>query len=58
VRLRDSQRYVQLATAGLSLFDAARDVAAHRSDWVPLLGWLLRRPSSAASGHAAPEATV
>lgn len=58
VRLRDSQRYVQLAAAGLSLFDAARDVAAHRSDWVPLLGWLLRRPPAGATALAAPEAAV
>lgn len=53
VRLRDSQRYVQLAAAGLSVFDAKRDVEAHRSDWVPLLGWLLRRSGSASTSARA-----
>ncbi len=56
VRLRDSQRYVQLAAAGLSLFDTARDLEAHRSDWVPLLGWMLRRPQAGAATSLTPEA--
>ena len=51
VRIRDSQMYVNLASAGRSVFDDTSSGAReHRGDWLPLLGWLLNpgRPTLSA----------
>lgn len=44
IRVRDSQRYLHLAAAGLSLFeDDAAAARPHRDDWSALLAWLALR---------------
>lgn len=44
IRVRDSQVYVRLAAAGMSLFDDdASATRSHREDWAPLLEWLAQR---------------
>lgn len=46
IRVRDSQIYLRLAAAGMSLFDDDSTAArAHRDDWAPLLDWLAQRES-------------
>jgi chromosome partitioning protein len=44
IRVRDSQLYLRLAAAGMSLFDdESAATRSHRDDWAPLLDWLAQR---------------
>jgi len=44
VRVRDSQIYLKMAAAGMSLFeDDSTAARAHREDWAPLIEWLTLR---------------
>jgi len=58
IRVRDSQRYLHLAAAGLSLFDDDSAAARpHRDDWTALLNWLALREREPHSDAGAAVAT-